>query len=239
MFTEDELQRYKRQLGIPDWGEEGQRKLKGARVVVAGAGGLGSAVLTYLAVAGVGLIRIIDSEKVNLSNLNRQILHTDDNIGKTKVSSAKKRLSLLNPHIRIETIQEIISENNVSDLVEDLPIVDALDNLDARLLLNKAALKASTPLFHGAVYGFEGRATTIIHGQTPCLQCLYKGSFPGDIPVVGTTPGIIGCIQSTEVIKYVLGIGKLLLGRLLTYDGLNMSFSEVRIKRDPDCEVCQ
>lgn len=239
MLTEQELQRYRRQLIIPDWGEKGQEKLKQAKVVMAGAGGLGSVVLTYLAVAGVGSIRIIDNDEVDLSNLNRQILHTDGNIGKAKVDSARERLQALNPDIEIEIISNAITEQNVSEMVEDRLIIDALDNLEARLLLNKAALKANLPLFHGAVYGFEGRATTLIPGKTPCLRCLYKGSLSGEIPVVGATPGVIGCIQATEVIKYILGLGELLTNRLLAYDGLNMSFSEVRLKRDPNCEECQ
>ena len=239
MFSEQELQRYKRQMGIPDWGEEGQEKLKATKVVVAGAGGLGSAILTYLTVAGIGTIRIIDNDKVDLSNLNRQTLHANYDIGKSKTDSAFERLRSLNPDIKIETVSESISENNVSDLVEDYLIIDALDNLEARLLLNKVSLQNKTPFFHGAVYGFEGRATTFLPGQTPCLQCLYQGSLSGEVPVPGVTPGVIGCIQATEVIKYILGLGELLTNRLLAYDGLNMSFSEVKLKRDPNCEACK
>ncbi|MFO8101870.1 MAG: ThiF family adenylyltransferase [Dehalococcoidia bacterium] len=239
MLSENELQRYRRQLDIPDWGEEGQMKLKEASVVVAGAGGLGSAALTYLAVAGLGNIRVIDNDKVELSNLNRQILHTDQNIGQFKVDSARQRLQVLNPEIKIETITDALSEKNVLDLVEGRPIIDALDNLEGRLLLNRASLKQKTPLFHGAVYGFEGRATTLIPGQTPCLQCMYQGTLSGEFPVPGITPGIIGCIQATEVIKYVLGIGALLLGRIVVYDGLNMRFSEIKLKRNPTCEACK
>ncbi len=239
MLSKQELQRYKRQITIPDWGEEGQEKLKAAKVVVVGAGGLGSAVLTYLAVAGIGTIRIIDNDEVELSNLNRQVLHTNRDIGKAKVDSAKGRLHELNPDIKIETVTDAITEENVLDLVEDRPIVDALDNLEGRLLLNRASLQQKLPLFHGAVYGFEGRATTIIPGQTPCLHCLYQGSLPGIVPVVGTTPGIIACIQATEVIKYILTVGELLLGRVLIYDGLTMKFSEIKFKKHPNCESCK
>lgn len=224
---------------IPDWGESGQEKLKRAKVVVAGAGGLGSVVLTYLVVAGIGSIRIIDNDTVDLSNLNRQILHADESIGKAKVESARASLQSLNPNVVIETVSDGIAEQNVHELISDMPIVDAMDNLDARLWLNKASLKADLPLFHGAVYGFEGRATTLIPGRTPCLRCLYKGSLSGEVPVVGVTPGVIGCIQATEVIKHILGFGELLTNRMLTYDGLNMNFSEVRLKQDPNCEECQ
>ena len=239
MLTADELQRYRRQLIIPDWGEQGQQKLKSAKVVVAGAGGLGSAVLTYLVIAGVGKIRIIDNDKVELSNLNRQMLHADEAIGKRKVDSAKERLQALNPIVEIEAISDAFSEDNVYDLVGDLLIVDALDNLDARLLLNKVSIEQKSPLFHGAVYDFEGRATTLIPGLTPCLQCLYTGSLSGEVPVAGVTPGVIGCIQAAEVIKYIVGIGELLTNRLFTYYGLRMKFGEIKLKKDPNCEVCK
>ncbi|MBT4510833.1 MAG: HesA/MoeB/ThiF family protein [Chloroflexi bacterium] len=238
-FSDEELARYQRQMTIPEWGEKGQGKLKEAKVVVAGAGGLGSAVLTYLAAAGIGNIRIIDNDVVDRSNLNRQILHSEKDIGKKKIDSAREKLATLNSDIRIETIGEEINENNVFDLVADYPIVDALDNLPTRYLLNSAAIKNKLPLFHGAIYGLEGRATTIIPGTTPCLHCLYQGSLPGEIPVAGVTPGIIGCIQATEVIKYVLDIGELLTNRLLVYDGLSLKFSEMKLKKNPNCAICK
>jgi len=239
MLSQQELARYERQIMIPDWGEAGQEKLKQAKIMVAGAGGLGSAVLTCLAVAGVGRIRIIDGDRVDLSNLNRQTLHSDKDIGRKKVDSAKERLEALNEDIRIEAVGQTITEENVLDLVADFPIVDALDNLPTRLLLNRVALRRNLPLFHGAVYGFEGRATTIIPGQTPCLRCLYQGVLPGRIPVAGVTPAVIGCVQATEVIKYIIGIGELLTNRLLIYDGLSLRFSETKLRKDPDCAECQ
>ena len=199
MFTKGELVRYERQIIIPGWGEEGQEKLKKAKVLVAGAGGLGSAILSYLAIAGVGSIRVIDGDTVELSNLNRQILHSEKDIGRKKVDSASDKLQSLNPHIEIEAIGEFITEDNVFEMVDDYPIVDALDNLPARYLLNRVAVKKNLPLFHGAVYGFEGRATTIIPGKTPCIKCLYKDVLPGKIPVVGVIPAVIGCIQATEI----------------------------------------
>ena len=239
MLNELELARYERQLLIPGWSKSGQEKLKKAKVLVAGAGGLGSAILTYLAVAGVGRIKIIDGDKVELGNLNRQVLHSDKDIGTDKVDSAKEKLEALNPQISIEAIKATIDENNVFDLMGDYLIVDAMDNLPTRFLLNQVAVKKKLPLFHGAVYGFEGRATTIVPGKTACLRCLYQGVIPGKIPVVGVTPAIIGCIQATEVLKYILGIGELLTDRLLIYDGLSMKFSEVRLKKDPNCCECK
>jgi molybdopterin/thiamine biosynthesis adenylyltransferase len=238
MLTQREIGRYERQILIPDWGKSGQRKLKKAGVLVAGAGGLGSTILTYLAVAGMGNIRIVDSDKVELGNLNRQVLHTDKDIGRYKVDSAKEKLELLNPDIKVEAMKAKITRNNIFNLVGDYLVVDALDNLPARLLLNKAAIKARLPLFHGAVYGFEGRATTVIPGRTACLRCLYQDVLPGKIPVVGVTPAVIGCIQATEVIKYILDIGDLLEDRLLVYDGLSMKFSEVKLKKNPNCGDC-
>ncbi len=239
MLDKSELARYERQILIPGWSKSGQEKLKKAKVLVAGVGGLGSAILTYLAVAGVGRIKIIDGDKVELSNLNRQVLHSDKDIGRDKVDSAKEKLEVLNPQINVEAIKETIDENNVFDILGDYLIVDAMDNLPARFLLNKVAVKKKLPLFHGAVYGFEGRATTVVPGKTACLRCLYQGVIPGKIPVVGVTPAIIGCIQASEVLKYILGIGELLTDRLLIYDGLSMKFSEVRLKRDPNCCECR
>jgi adenylyltransferase/sulfurtransferase len=171
--------------------------------------------------------------------LNRQILHSEKDIGRKKVDSAREGLQSLNPHIQIEAIGEIITDDNVFEMVGDYPIVDALDNLPARYLLNRVAVKKNLPLFHGAVYGFEGRATTIIPGKTPCIKCLYKDVLPGKIPVVGVIPAVIGCIQATEVIKYVVGMGELLINRLLIYDGLGQIFSEARLKQDPHCEECR
>jgi molybdopterin/thiamine biosynthesis adenylyltransferase len=239
MLNKSELARYERQLLIPGWSKSGQEKLKKAKVLVAGAGGLGSAILTYLAVAGVGRIKIIDGDKVELGNLNRQVLHSDKDIGRDKVDSAKEKLETLNPQISVEAVKAKIDENNVFDLLGDYLIVDAMDNLPARFLLNQVAVKKKLPLFHGAVYGFEGRATTVVPGKTACLRCLYQGVILGKIPVVGVTPAIIGCIQATEVLKYILGIGELLTDRLLIYDGLSMKFSEVRLKKDPNCCECK
>jgi molybdopterin/thiamine biosynthesis adenylyltransferase len=241
MLTERELQRYDRQMMIYGFGEEGQEKLKKARVFIAGAGGLGSPVAIYLAVAGVGTIRIADHDTVELSNLNRQILHQDENIGEEKAGSASKKLKKLNPDVKIETIAKTITESNAAQLVGDADlIVDAMDNLPTRYLLNKTAIEKRIPFFHGAVYGFEGRAMTVIPGKSACLNCLYHGAAaPKEkFPVIGVTPAVIGCIQATEVIKYITGLGELLTNKLLNYDALNMKFNEFKINRDPNCEHC-
>ena len=238
MLTKEDSVRYNRQMMIAGWGKAGQEKLKRSKVVVAGAGGLGSAILTYLTAAGVGRIRVIDCDEVELSNLNRQVLYAHHGVGENKAASAKERLVSLNPHVEIEAVGERITEANVFDLVGDYPIVDAMDNLPTRYLLNMVALRRELPLFHGAVYGFEGRATTVVPGKTACLRCVYQAVVPGKAPVVGVTPGVIGCVQATEVLKYILGIGELLTNRLLVYDGLALRFSEVRLKRDPNCPEC-
>jgi len=241
MLTKNELERYDRQIIIKGFGEEGQEKLKRAKVIIAGGGGLGSPSSIYLAAAGVGTIRIVDHGSVELSNLNRQVLHWDEDIGRRKVASATEKLKKLNPEIEIEPIEEMITEANVSQLVADFDlIVDAMDNLPTRYLLNKAAIDKNIPFFHGAVYGFEGRAMTIIPGKTACLECIYHGATTPEekFPVIGVAPAVIGCIQAAEVIKYVVGIGELLTNRLLIYDGLNLKFTELKVKKDPNCEHC-
>jgi adenylyltransferase/sulfurtransferase len=240
MLTRDELKRYDRQIMIRGIGEAGQEKLKKARVVIAGSGGLGSPAAIYLAVAGIGTIRIIDHDQVELSNLNRQILHWDRDIGKRKVDSSAEKLRQLNPHVKIEPVAETISQGSIASLVAGFDaIVDAMDNLPTRFLLNKAAVDSGIPFFHGAVYGFEGRAMTVIPGKTACLKCLYRGLPPVEkFPVIGVTPAIIGCIQATEVIKYIAGIGELLTDRILVYDGTDMKFTEFDVRRDPNCEHC-
>jgi molybdopterin/thiamine biosynthesis adenylyltransferase len=241
MLTEKEKERYDRQILIHGFGEAGQEKLKKAKAFIAGIGGLGSPVAIYLAAAGIGTIRIADHDQIELSNLNRQVLHWEENIGGEKVASAATKLRKLNPEIKIETIPETITGANASRLVGDADlIVDAMDNLPTRYLLNKTAVKKGIPFFHGAVYGFEGRAMTVIPGKTACLNCLYHGArVPREkFPVIGVTPAVIGCIQATEVIKYLTGLGELLSGRLLNYDALTMKFTEFKINRDPNCEVC-
>jgi adenylyltransferase/sulfurtransferase len=241
MLTAEERERYDRQIMLYGFGEAGQEKLKKARVFIAGAGGLGSTAAIYLAAAGVGTIRIADHDTIELSNLNRQVLHWDEDTGNKKVDSATAKLRRLNRAIKIEAIEEKITEANVSQLVADSDlIVDAMDNLPTRYLLNRTAIKKDIPFFHGAVYGFEGRAMTIIPGKSACLNCLYHGATVPEekFPVIGVTPAVIGCIQAAEVIKYIVGIGELLTDRLLNFDGLKMTFTELKVRKDPNCEHC-
>ena len=221
-------------------GQEGQEKLKRSRVAIAGAGGLGSPIAFYLTAAGIGMIRMIDHDQVSLSNLNRQILHWEEDIGRKKVESAGKKLRNLNPTVKIETIAETIMESNVSQLVEGCDvIVDAMDNLPTRYVLNRCAVEKKLPFFHGAVNGFEGRVMTIIPGQSACLRCMYRGHVPQEkFPVIGVTPAVIGSIQATEVIKYLVGIGKLLTNRLLIYDGLEVTLTEFSVTKNPTCDHC-
>jgi molybdopterin/thiamine biosynthesis adenylyltransferase len=241
MLTDSERERYDRQLRIPDFGEAGQEKLKAATVFIAGAGGLGSPAAYYLAAAGVDRLLIADNDVVGLSNLNRQVLHGEPDLGKAKPVSAVEKLHHLNPNVIVETITETIDESKAADLVGDADgIVDALDNLPTRYLLNRVAQRKGIPFFHGAVYGFEGRVMTVLPGTTACLNCLYHGAegSGGTFPVVGVTAGVIGCLQANEVIKYLTGLGELLTNRLLIYDGLSAKFAEMKVKRDPACGHC-
>ena len=240
MLTVDELERYDRQIMLREIGEAGQEKLKRASVFIAGIGGLGSPAAIYLTAAGIGRIRLVDHDRVDRSNLNRQVLHWDNDIGRSKVESATEKLKRLNPEVEIEAIEQTITEANLAELLTGFDlIVDAMDNLPTRYLLNKAALDNNIPFFHGAIYGFEGRAMTIIPHKTACLRCVYRDVIPEEkFPVIGVTPAVIGCIQATEVIKYIVGIGELLTNRLLNYDALNMEFTEFSVKKDPHCEHC-
>jgi len=240
MLTPNELERYGRQIMMAGFGEAGQEKLKNARVFIAGAGGLGCPISIYLANAGIGAIRLVDQDKIELSNLNRQVLHWPEDVGRLKVDSASEKLRRMNPDLKLEAILETMDENNLYQLTEGCDvIVDALDNIKTRYLLNKAAIDHNVPFVHGAIYGLEGRAMTVIPGKSACLGCVYKGIPPrARFPVLGVTPAVIGCIEATEVIKYLTGIGELLIDRILIYDGLNMKFMEVNIKRNPDCEYC-
>jgi len=240
MLTADEKERFQRQVMIGEIGHEGQIKLKRARVLIAGAGGLGSPVAVYLAAAGVGTLGIVDHDKVALSNLNRQILHWEEDIGTLKSESARSKLQRLNSATQVKTIPEALTPANLLRVTAGFDVlIDALDNLPTRLLLNRAAVEHGVPMMHGAVDGFEGRALTVLPGQSACLQCMHKGSVPAKtIPVIGVTPAVIGGIQATEAIKYITGIGALLAGRMLVYDGLGLTFKEFKVKRNPACDVC-
>ena len=239
-LVEGDLVRYGRQLLIEGWGEQAQERLQGACVFIAGAGGLGSPVSIYLAVAGVGKITICDADKVELSNLNRQILHSDDRIGAWKAESAAFMLRALNPTITIGAKTDFISEQNVARVVEAPDIVvDCLDNFETRYLLNVYCLERGIPLVHGAVRGLMGQASFIAPPETPCLRCIFPEPPPREVfPVVGATPGVIGCIQATEVLKHLTGLGATLQGRLLIYEGEEMVFTTITAKRAASCPDC-
>ena len=239
-FTEEELKRYNRQMMIEGWGFETQKKLKNSTVFIAGAGGLGSPASIYLAVAGVGNIRICDFDTPDWSNLNRQILHNHNRIGMNKAVSAKQTLEEMNPHIKVSAFPDNISAENVDQLVENADIiVDCMDNFPARYLLNQSAIRKNIPIVHGSVWGLEGRMTFIHSPETPCLRCYFPESPPKEVsPVLGATPGVIGTLQAIETIKYLTGIGKLLKERLLVWSGVDMSFRTFRAHKDPNCPTC-
>jgi adenylyltransferase/sulfurtransferase len=239
-LTEYDLARYDRQIRIEGFGLEGQRKLKNSVVLVVGAGGLGFPILAYLAAAGVGTIKLVDCDIVELDNLNRQLLHWDRDIGRKKVDSAYEKLRQINPTIDIEVYDERITDENVLPLVADADaVVDALDNYAARYVLNRVCIEKRVPFFHGAVHGLMGQATTIVPGETACLRCIIPNPPPQDrFPILGSIAGTIGAIQATEVIKYLVGIGSLLKNKLLFYDGFYMEFSIIEIKRSMKCLDC-
>ncbi len=249
-FDLDFGERYSRHLRLSDVGLEGQRKLEAARMLVVGAGGLGSPAAFYLAAAGVGTLRIADDDVVDRSNLQRQILHTDARIGVAKVESATAALSALNPRTKIEALQERVVSANVERMLDGVDVVvDGADNFPVRYLLNDACVKLGKPLVYGAVQRFEGQASVFDAGRhrggAPCYRCLFPEPPPADAApncaeagVLGVLPGVIGLLQATEAIKSILGIGTPLTGRLLQFDALAMRFRETRLTPDPQCPVC-
>jgi len=246
----DFMERYSRHLRLPQVGLEGQIKLGQSRVLVVGAGGLGSPSAFYLAAAGVGLLRLVDDDRVDRSNLQRQILHTEQRIGELKVESARQALSALNPRVRIETHALRLTAEVVESLVADVDVVlDGSDNFATRYLLSDACVRLGKPLVYGAVHRFEGQVSVFDagrqRGQLPCYRCLFpQPPAAADAPncaeagVLGVLPGIIGLLQAAEVIKLILGIGDSLAGRLLHFDALSMRFRETRLRPDPDCASC-
>ena len=238
IINEEELKRYSRQL--PLIGREGQDKLKRAKILIAGVGGLGSPIATYLALAGVGRIVIVDNDTVSVSNLNRQTLHWTSDVGRKKTTSAEEKIRSMNPYVEVETISCNIEEDNVTGIVGDADlIVDALDNFPARYLLNSVAVKRHIPFFHGAVRGFHGQVMTVMPYQTACLRCVFPQTPSAEtFPIIGVTPGVIGSIQATEVIKYLTGKGELLTNRLLLWDGLSGKMNFLQVKRNPSCPDC-
>jgi adenylyltransferase/sulfurtransferase len=245
-LTLRERQRYSRHLLLPEVGEEGQRRLKGARVLCVGAGGLGSPAALYLAAAGVGTLGLVDFDVVDFSNLQRQIIHGTADVGKSKLESAQARIEALNPEVRVETFEAHFSKTNARMLVEAFDvIVDGTDNFPARYLVNDACVLYGKPNAWGSIFRFEGQAAVFAARGGPCYRCLHPEPPPaGLVPscaeagVLGVLPGIIGTIQATEAIKLILGVGDPLIGRLLVYDALRMRFRELKLPKDPACPVC-
>jgi molybdopterin/thiamine biosynthesis adenylyltransferase len=238
ILDENERTRYSRQISIAEFGEEGQRKLKNAHVVIAGVGGLGCASANYLVAAGVGHVTLIDSDTVKLSNLNRQVLYSHKDIHKRKVEIAADRLSLLNPYVEINPVFAEITEDNVSKLIRGAGvIIDGLDNLKTRLIVNRACIDKNIPYIYGGVSGFRGMITTIIPGKTPCLACFDPGDVKGK-GVFGALPGIIANFQVLEAVKLITGHPPLLAGKLLRFRGDDMSIRTYDINRNPSCPVC-
>lgn len=239
-LTDYDVRRYNRQMMIRGFGETGQKRLKNATAFVAGCGGLGSPIATYLAVAGVGKLIIADMDIVDLSNLNRQILHWDKNVGEDKVKSAYEKLVQINPSIDVVPFIGRIDEQNVIELTGGCDIImDGMDNFETRYLLNRASLYHKIPMIHGSIWGLEGRVTTLVPGKTPCLECIFPKAPPKEVfPVLGSTPGVVGLLQVTEAIKTLTGVGETLQNRLLVYDGEYMEFSELKIAPNPGCTAC-
>jgi adenylyltransferase/sulfurtransferase len=245
-LTTRERQRYSRHLLLPEVGEEGQRRLKAARVLCVGAGGLGSPAALYLAAAGVGTLGLVDFDVVDVSNLQRQIIHGTPDVGRSKLESAESRIAALNPEVRVETFDAHFSVANAKALVEAFDvIVDGTDNFPARYLVNDACVMYGRPNAWGSIFRFEGQASVFAAPGGPCYRCLHpEPPPPGLVPscaeagVLGVLPGIIGTIQATEALKLILGIGEPLIGRFLVYDALKMRFRDLKLPKDPDCPVC-
>jgi adenylyltransferase/sulfurtransferase len=239
-FSEEELKRYHRQMMMEGWGKETQEKIKRSTVFIAGAGGLGSPVSIYLAVAGVGHIRICDFDSPDWSNLNRQILHDHSRIGTNKAVSAKMTLERLNPAITVTAFTDKIVAENVDRLVGDSDLIlDCMDNFPTRYLLNESAIRKKIPMVHGSIWGMDGRLSFIQSPETPCLRCLFPDSPPSEtFPVLGATPGVIGTLQALEALKYLSGAGAVLKNRLLVWEGSSVEFRTFKARKDPDCPTC-
>lgn len=245
-LSTDEIKRYSRHLILPEVGMEGQRKLKAGKVLLIGAGGLGSPAAMYLAAAGVGTLGIVDFDVVDTSNLQRQLLHGTADVGRPKLDSAKDRIHALNPHVQVETYETALSSENALQLFEPYDVIlDGTDNFPTRYLVNDACVLLGKPNAYGSIFRFEGQASVFGVKDGPCYRCLYpEPPPPGLVPscaeggVLGVLPGIIGTIQATETIKLLLGVGETLVGRFMIFDALRMKFRELKLRKDPDCPVC-
>jgi molybdopterin/thiamine biosynthesis adenylyltransferase/rhodanese-related sulfurtransferase len=245
-YTPEQLIRYSRHFLLPEVGEEGQAKLLQAKILMVGAGGLGSPAAYYLAAAGVGTLGVIDNDVVDISNLQRQILHANDRVGTPKVESAKKTLEALNPDVKVVPYQAKLTSENIMDILKDYDlVVDGCDNFPTRYLVNDACVLAGKPNVHGSIFQFEGQATVFYPGKGPCYRCLYPEPPPAEMApscaeagVLGVLPGLIGVIEALEAIKIILGKGDTLVGRLVHFNTLTMEINTLKLRRDPTCPVC-
>jgi len=245
-FTDEQIERYSRHIMLPEVGGSGQQKMLEARVLLLGAGGLGSPAAYYLAAAGIGNLGIVDFDQVDLSNLQRQIIHSTERIGMLKTESAKKTIQALNPDVNVTLYNEKMDSSNIMSLIKDYDyVVDGSDNFPTRYLVNDACVMKNKTLIHGSIYRFEGQVTVFKPGDGPCYRCLYpEPPPPGMVPncqeggVLGVLAGVIGNLQVVEVLKLILGIGKPLVGKLLIYDALNTEFRNLRLRRDVNCPIC-
>lgn len=246
MINNEGLERYSRQILLQEIGIRGQEKLLAGKVLIIGAGGLGSPAALYLAAAGVGTIGIVDHDEVELSNLQRQILHSSPDIGRPKVVSASKKMEALNPDVRIVEYRNAAAPDNIAEIIEGYDfVIDATDNFPAKFLINDTCVRLCLPYSHGGVLRFQGQTMTVKPMESPCYRCIFPAPPPDEVApacsrdgILGVLPGVIGAIQATEAIKCLVGAGELLTGRLLTYDALSMRFREVPIPRNTYCPAC-
>lgn len=245
-FTNEQLERYSRHIILQEVGVKGQKKLLNASVLIIGAGGLGAPAALYLAAAGVGTIGIVDADEVDLSNLQRQVIHTTNDVGKAKVKSAAETMEAINPDVTVNTYRTFVDSTNIMDLIKDYDfIIDGTDNFPAKFLINDACVMAGKPFSHAGIIRFKGQLMTYVPGEGPCYRCVFKNPPPKDaVPtckqagVIGAMGGVIGSLQAMEAIKYIIGKGELLTGKLLTYDALKMEFHTIKLPKDHHCAVC-
>lgn len=245
-MTDEQIERYSRHIILKEVGVKGQKKLLNSSVLIIGAGGLGAPAALYLAAAGVGHIGIVDADEVDLSNLQRQVIHTTADIGKAKVKSAKETMEAINPDVKVSTYRMFVDSTNIRELVREYDfIIDGTDNFPAKFLINDACVLEKKPFSHAGIIRFQGQLMTYVPGEGPCYRCVFKNPPPKDaVPtckqagVIGAMAGTIGTLQAMEAIKYIIGKGELLTGKLLTYDALKMDFRKIKLKRDCNCAVC-